>query len=120
MAFLTSAIFWGALLGTLLWGVVSDVLGRRKAVVVAMAFCGGFGLLSAFSTSFGSLLVLRLLAGVGVGGSVPVVFSYLVRAGARCPSSIVLCLCAWWDERATGANGLWCVRPVPFRPLRRR
>lgn len=84
MALLTSGIFWGALVGTLLWGVISDVLGRRKAIVVAMAFCGGFGLLSAFCGSFGSLLFLRVLVGVGVGGSVPVAFSYLVR---RCPPS---------------------------------
>jgi VNT family MFS transporter (synaptic vesicle glycoprotein 2) len=34
MAALSSALFWGALLGTLAWGVLSDALGRRTALAV--------------------------------------------------------------------------------------
>lgn len=54
MAALSSALFWGALVGTVAWGVLSDALGRRKALAAAMAVAGGFGLLSALTTTFGA------------------------------------------------------------------
>ena len=62
LAFLSSALFWGALGGTLAAGVASDALGRRRALAVAMALAGGFGLLSALATSFGARLFTRICA----------------------------------------------------------
>lgn len=78
-AVLTSAIFWGALIGTMVWGLLSDIMGRRRAIAAAMALSGGFGLLSATVSTFGSLLFVRVVAGIGVGGSIPVVFSFMAE-----------------------------------------
>jgi hypothetical protein len=55
LATLSAALFWGALVGTLACGVLSDALGRQKALSCAMAVAGVFGLLSALTTSFGAL-----------------------------------------------------------------
>lgn len=64
------------MVGGLLWGNLSDVLGRKPCLLSALAVNSFFGFLSAFATSTGTLLALRFLTGVGIGGSIPVVFTY--------------------------------------------
>lgn len=82
LGWLSSSVFWGALVGTLGWGCCSDALGRRAALTASMLIAGIFGFLSALSYSVSALVLCRSLAGVGVGGSVPVVFAFLCEA--RC------------------------------------
>lgn len=117
MAALSSALFWGALLGTVAWGVASDALGRRTALTAAMAVAGGFGLLSAAATSFAGLVLCRMLAGVGVGGSVPVVFAYLAELLPAAVRGRYMCvLAAHWmvGSVATALLG-WAL--VPYAPV---
>ena len=77
LAGLSAALFWGAMVGTLAWGVLSDAIGRRRSLSLAMAVAAGFGLLSSAAGSFGTLVLCRTLAGIGVGGSIPVVYAWL-------------------------------------------
>lgn len=72
---LGTAIFLGMLAGAWLWGRLSDVLGRKTGFIATVAVDSVFGLLSAFSPSFIWLLVLRMLTGFGVGGTLPVDYS---------------------------------------------
>jgi VNT family MFS transporter (synaptic vesicle glycoprotein 2) len=46
---------------------------------VSLAINGVFGILSAAARNVSDLVFLRLVAGIGVGGSVPVVFSFLAE-----------------------------------------
>jgi VNT family MFS transporter (synaptic vesicle glycoprotein 2) len=46
---------------------------------VSLAINGVFGILSAAARNVSDLMFLRLVAGVGVGGSVPVVFAFLAE-----------------------------------------
>jgi len=62
---------FGTLVGSFVFGYLGDRLGRKKAIV-----CGGifFGLLtfaSVWVTSLHQLMLLRFLAGIGMGGVVP-------------------------------------------------
>eukprot|EP00898_Chlorokybus_atmophyticus_P007919 jgi/Chlat1/8128/Chrsp75S07560 len=79
MGWLTASIFFGMLIGSWIWGFVSDLLGRRYGFACAMGVAGVFALASAFSFNVTTLVLLRACAGVGVGGSVPVVFSYFAE-----------------------------------------
>lgn len=47
--------------------------------MVALLINAFFGIMSAGARSVGPLVAMRLLGGVGVGGSVPVVFSFLAE-----------------------------------------
>eukprot|EP00798_Chlamydomonas_sp_ICE-L_P025299 gene25299-10953_t len=58
--------------------------GRRRSLLLALLVNATFGLLSAGSTTVFQLIVLRFLAGLGVGGSVPLVFSTM---GEFCTAS---------------------------------
>lgn len=69
---LASLLFLGMLAGAWFWGTFSDYTGRRFSFLATIGVDSIFGLLSAFSPTFGVLLVLRFLTGFGVGGTLPV------------------------------------------------
>lgn len=58
--------------------------GRRWSLLAGLLINAVFGTLSAAAGSTGALVALRFVAGIGVGGSVPVVFSQLAEL---CPAT---------------------------------
>src|SRR6202140_5641331 len=56
---------WGM---ALLWGPVADRFGRVRTLMLTIICFSLFTLLSAFATNIWMLAVLRLLAGIGIGG----------------------------------------------------
>jgi putative MFS transporter len=71
--------FLGMLLGAAGFGRLADRIGRRRVLLVTVACDGVFGLLSAFAPSFEALLVLRLLTGIAVGGTLPVDYAMMAE-----------------------------------------
>ena len=62
-----SALLWGAVIGTLISGLLSSRLGRRKTMLIsALIFVVG-SLLCSIAPSEHLLIVARLFLGVGVG-----------------------------------------------------
>lgn len=53
--------------------------GRRRTLLVCLIINSAFGSASALSPSVPVFVFLRRLAGVGVGGSVPIVFTFLTE-----------------------------------------
>ena len=62
----------GEFVGAILFGILSEVIGRKRAFLISLAFFGVLSLASAFSWNFQSLFWFRLLEGVGLGGEVPI------------------------------------------------
>ncbi len=110
---LGTAIFLGMLGGAWFWGTVSDRLGRKLGFVLTILIDSGFGLASAFSPNFHTLLVLRALTGFGVGGTLPVdyaIFAEYLPKGRR--GRYLVLLEAFWALGALLAAGLsWLVVP---------
>jgi MFS transporter, ACS family, hexuronate transporter len=70
---LGSALGLSWALAGLVVGGVSDLLGRRKVILVIAAFIfSGASALSGWATSFSMLLVTRLLMGLAEGGVMPI------------------------------------------------
>lgn len=67
----TSGLF-GAFLGALFWGTISDYIGRRTAFRMTVGLFALFTGLAATAWNVGSLVAFRLLANFGLGGEVPV------------------------------------------------
>lgn len=83
---LISAAYVGQFIGAIGLGVVAERYGRRMGFIIAL---GTFGLLSlavATAWNFESLLILRLLQGIGLGAEVPIagaLFNEFVRGRSR-------------------------------------
>jgi putative MFS transporter len=67
-----SAGYLGQLVGALVIGALSERIGRRRAFVFCLVTFGILSLLAALSWSSTSLLIFRLLQGIGLGAEVPV------------------------------------------------
>eukprot|EP00127_Corallochytrium_limacisporum_P000806 Clim_evm92s25 gene=Clim_evmTU92s25 len=67
-ALLTTIIFVGMALGAVFWSYTSDHMGRRRTLQYATIVMAFMGLLSAFSPSYGWLVLFRFLVGFGIGG----------------------------------------------------
>ena len=74
-----TVFFLGMFVGAFAFGRLADRIGRRNVLVVTVLIDAVFGLASAFSTSFEMLLVLRLLTGIGVGGTLPVDYAMMAE-----------------------------------------
>ena len=74
-----ASAFLGMLLGATFWGTLSDRIGRRTGFQWTVAVFAVFGLLSAFAPSVEALIVLRLVAGFGLGGALPLDFSLMTE-----------------------------------------
>ncbi len=64
--------FLGMLIGAVVFGRLADRVGRRSVLILTVACDALFGTLSIFAPDFTSLLVLRFLTGMAVGGTLPV------------------------------------------------
>ena len=74
---ITSSVFLGAMIGTLLLGPLGDKYGRKPAFVASAAIIAVFGLLTAAATNLTTLIIVRFFVGVGVGGLIVPVRKHL-------------------------------------------
>ncbi len=74
---LISAGYVGQLIGALVGGWLAERLGRRPVIVISVFWFGLFSLACGFAWSYESLLILRLLQGLGLGAEVPIAATYI-------------------------------------------
>lgn len=72
---LSAAVFIGMLFGGLLCGVLSDKIGRKPCLLYSLLLNSAAGIGSAFTPNTTWLIVCRVIGGIGIGGSVPSVFT---------------------------------------------
>src|SRR5438093_892747 len=107
-----SAGFLGQLLGALLFGWIAERYGRMKAMVGSIALFALMSLACAFAWDYGSLLVLRTIQGIGLGGEVPVAavfISELAKAQGRGRFVLLYELVFPVGLVAASLSGLWVV-----------
>lgn len=73
--FLTASVFVGMLIGGLGAGILADRIGRRPCLITSLAVNLTFALASAAAPSVEWLVAMRVAAGLGIGGSIPTVFT---------------------------------------------
>ena len=66
-----SASTVGLLVGAIVIGALADRIGRKWALIGALAVFGAFSLATPYAPDLTSLLVIRALAGLGLGGAMP-------------------------------------------------
>lgn len=84
MGWVFSAGILGLLPGALIGGWLADRIGRKRVLIVSVALFGLFSLGTAHAWSLPSLMLARLLTGVGLGAALPNLIALCSEAaGAR-------------------------------------
>ena len=97
-------------LGAFLWGGVADRVGRKKAFALTLGVFGVFTALGALAPGYGLFLVFRFLAGLGLGGCVPVDYALVGEfTPSRVRGRVLTAMDGWWPVGAAlcGASSAW-------------
>jgi len=73
---ITTAFFLGETVGSILFGRLSDLKGRRTVFLVNLLLFGGGTIIAGFMSNFYAISALMFIAGIGVGGEFPLVDTY--------------------------------------------
>jgi MFS transporter, putative metabolite:H+ symporter len=83
---LIGAAYIGQFVGAIAFGYLGERLGRKPAFVLALALFGLLSLVTAVTWDFQSLLIARIIQGVGLGAEVPLaaaLFNEYIRGKNR-------------------------------------
>ena len=95
MGWLFSASLIGLAVGAIGGGWLADRYGRKPALIGSVLVLGMFTLATAYATSFENLIVIRILAGVGLGGAMPTLIALVaeVSGGHKTTSAVTTMIC---------------------------
>lgn len=71
MGFIFSAAIFGLMIGTFIFGPLSDRIGRKPVIIIACVMMGIFSLLTATADGVFEFSLWRFLNGVGMGAAMP-------------------------------------------------
>ncbi|MGY6652300.1 MFS transporter [Amycolatopsis sp. TRM77291] len=92
----------GMAVGAVVWGTIADRIGRKKAFSVTLLLFALFSVLGAFAPNVETFLALRFLAGIGLGGCIPVDYAIVSEFSPRKHRGRVLsAMDGWWPIGTT-------------------
>jgi AAHS family 3-hydroxyphenylpropionic acid transporter len=98
MSYILTATIVGLMAGAAIGGRLGDRVGRKRVMVWAFVMLGVFSLLTAHAGDLNQFIVVRFLAGLGIGAAFPNLIS--IAAEAARP-----------DRRATGVGLMFAGQP---------
>ncbi len=96
---LVSSSLFGAMIGAFSFGNLGDRFGRKLMLLVATLTFGIFTIATARPVSFGELILVRFIAGIGTGGATPLFIA--IATGYTPP-----------EHRARVTSAIWTAFPV--------
>ncbi|KAL7542292.1 hypothetical protein ACHAXR_013393 [Thalassiosira sp. AJA248-18] len=108
--YLAASIFFGMLLGGTFLGFLSDHIGRRPALLAGLLTNATAGLFSSFpflTPTIGQLTMWRFIAGIGIGATVPSLFSLASEwSPAPVRGAMVTFVASFWMVGSLFVSGL--------------
>lgn len=89
-AYINALYLLGWAVGGFSWGMISDRIGRSRALISCMTCYGFFTLLISYASSWEQVVLLRLMSGFGVGGVLVVTVTLLTEIWPKDTRSIVI------------------------------
>lgn len=100
--FVGTANLIGMALGAVVWGAIADTVGRKRAFSLTLLMFALFSVAGAVSPDFVTFCVFRFLAGVGLGGCIPVDYALVGEfTPAAVRGRVLTTMDIWWPVGAT-------------------
>ncbi|WP_188195845.1 MFS transporter [Nonomuraea sp. SYSU D8015] len=95
----------GMAVGAVMWGTIADRVGRKRAFSLTLLIFALFSVVGALAPNYGVFLAFRFLAGVGLGGCIPVDYALVGEfSPSRLRGKILAAMDVWWPVGATLAG----------------
>ncbi|MGN9840396.1 MFS transporter [Nonomuraea sp. H19] len=92
----------GMAVGAVMWGTIADRVGRKRAFSLTLLIFALFSVVGALAPTYGVFLAFRFLAGVGLGGCIPVDYALVGEfSPSRLRGKILAAMDVWWPVGAT-------------------
>lgn len=92
----------GMAVGAIIWGAVADTVGRKRVFSLTLLMFAVFSAAGAASPGFVVFCVFRFLAGVGLGGCIPVDYALVGEfMPSRSRGKVLTMINIWWPIGAT-------------------
>ena len=103
----------GLMVGAFSFGPMADKVGRKKTLIVCVAFFGISSIVAAYAPTIGALIALRFVTGIGLGGAMP---NAIALTSEYCPEkrkSFVTTVMFCGFTLGSGCGGLVAAELVP-------
>ncbi|KHJ31275.1 putative sugar transporter [Erysiphe necator] len=105
----TCYLFVGLCLGTIFWGIGSDIIGRRVSFNLTLIIAGLSGIAVGLSSSWLSVCLFYLVVGFGVGGNLPVESALFLEILPHESGRYLTLLSIWWPiGQLIASFSAWC------------
>ncbi|WP_151834524.1 aromatic acid/H+ symport family MFS transporter [Acinetobacter junii] len=115
---LASAALFGMMFGAMIFGTLSDRLGRKKTIMFCVTLFSGFTFLGAFATNPVEFAILRFIAGLGIGGVMPNVVALMTEyAPKKIRSTLVAIMFSGYaiGGMTSALLGAWLVKDMGWQ-----
>jgi putative MFS transporter len=104
----------GMAVGAVVWGTIADRLGRKKAFSLTLLIFALFSVLGALSPNYEIFLLLRFIAGFGLGGCIPVDYALVSEfSPKKVRGKVLTAMDLWWPIGAA-VCGVASTMLLPF------
>lgn len=111
-AWIGTANLIGMGVGAFLWGTIADRIGRKAAFAWTLLVFSIFTIAGALTTSIGWFVFFRFLAGIGLGGTIPVDYALVSEfTPKKLRGRVLTAMDGWWPIGAAlcGLVSAWLV-----------
>jgi MFS family permease len=79
LGFSVGCVIFGAMIGNMFAGPISDAYGRKKTLIVTAILFTVSALWSAFAHNYAEFIIARIIGGVGIGGAILIAPIYIAE-----------------------------------------
>jgi AAHS family benzoate transporter-like MFS transporter len=115
---LASAALFGMMFGAMIFGTLSDRLGRKKTIMICVSLFSGFTFIGAFANNPVEFAILRFIAGLGIGGVMPNVVALMTEyAPKKIRSTLVAIMFSGYaiGGMTSALLGAWLVKDMGWQ-----
>src|SRR5699024_5372972 len=103
--YIATANLIGMAIGAVIWGSIADRIGRKKAFTITLLIFALFSVVGAMAPNYEIFILLRFLAGIGLGGCVPVDYALVSEFTPKhVRGKVMTAMNLWWPIGITLAG----------------